>query len=93
MKEEDVKFTKEEIMGMIFCFGVIIIAILFVIFVNPAGPKEYEKACIEKLNTMPELNNCVFVKQNYIAKNVIECSCVKNSQLQKYVLMGNEVPK
>lgn len=90
----------EEFMSIVVFGGIILAAIIFFVYSHHQKVEadailkaKIDIACLEKLKTINSLQNCEYYNYEKKDDKLVECSCIKDSQFQKYILIGNEMLK
>lgn len=81
--------TKDILIGVAIFTGIII----FLIMIGQSASKDKEfnsKTCADKLKTIESLKDCEYVGMwEYTKYPYLECTCLKDSQVQKYLAERN----
>lgn len=81
------KKDTEELLLLLGGFVIFIIICIILGQLFSYSREKKDNICIQKMNTIEDLKGCEYLKGNYerIGFNLIECQCVKDSRIQRFV--------
>jgi len=85
------KNKKERFFLIVFISGFILLCTVVGVILSISREK-INNLCIQKLETISDLEGCKYIHGKYeqIKDNIFECSCIKDSRIEKFVVEKNE---